>query len=300
MARKTGVKITLSIGDDSAILTAPAGRELLVTTDLSVEGVHFRHGWHPPESVGHRCLVRGLSDIAAMGGEPMAAFLSLAIPAELPQRWVDLFLRGFLKLATTHGVALAGGDISQSKSGVVADVIVVGSTPKKTAVRRSGAQAGDVIYVTGSLGESAAGLARMTRAKFHVSPARVKRHLFPVPRLEVAQWLRARKLPTAMIDISDGLSTDLAHICEESRLGATLNEPMIPIAQGATLAQALHGGEDYELLFTAQPSTQVPVEIAGVSVTEIGWMTREKQLLITDLKSKARRLRTGGWQYFAK
>src|SRR5216110_3390715 len=134
-----GRSIVTGIGDDSAVLKIPKGHQALVTTDFSLEGVHFRREWHPPESVGHRCLARGLSDIAAMGGEPMAAFLSLALPAKLPQKWVDQFLEGLLKLAKRFNVQLAGGDTAESPNGILADIVVVGSVPKAAAILRSGA-----------------------------------------------------------------------------------------------------------------------------------------------------------------
>src|SRR6059058_1593613 len=136
-----GRSIVTGIGDDSAVLKIPKGHQALVTTDFSLEGVHFRREWHPPESVGHRCLARGLSDIAAMGGEPMAAFLSLAPPAKLPQKWVDDFLAGFLHLAERYNCPLTGGDIAESRSGVLADVMVVGSIRRGKAILRSGAKA---------------------------------------------------------------------------------------------------------------------------------------------------------------
>src|SRR6266851_776131 len=150
--------VIAGIGDDCAILRIPETHEILLTTDFSLEGVHFRREWHPPESVGHRCLARGLSDIAAMGGDPVAAFLSLALPAKLPQRWVDRFFDGLLKLAAEFKVPLAGGDTSQSPTGILADIVVLGSVPKGKAILRSGARAGDRIYVTGELGGSAAEL----------------------------------------------------------------------------------------------------------------------------------------------
>src|SRR5512140_1758731 len=135
------------IGDDCAVLRPPAGDELLVTTDFSLEGVHFRRDWHAPEVVGHRCLTRGLSDIAAMGGEPLAVFLSLALPPALAQSWANGFLKGLLRLAKQFRVPLAGGDTAQSPAGVLADIIVIGSVPKGKAILRSGARPGDRIYV---------------------------------------------------------------------------------------------------------------------------------------------------------
>src|SRR5437764_4404238 len=156
-----GRGIVTGIGDDSAVLKIPKGHQALVTTDFSLEGTHFRRDWHPAESVGHRCLARGLSDIAAMGGEPVAAFLSLALPRDLPQAWVTRFLRGLIGLAEKYGVKLAGGDTAQSPDGILADIIVVGSMPKGRAVLRSGARPGDRIFVSGALGGSAAGVLHM-------------------------------------------------------------------------------------------------------------------------------------------
>src|SRR5271168_3953250 len=157
--------VVKGIGDDCAVLRIPRGHEMLVTTDFSIEGVHFRRDWDGPELVGRRCLTRGLSDIAAMGGEPRAAFLSLAVPGDLAQGWVDRFFKGLLALAAEFKVTLAGGDTAQSPGGILADIIVVGSVLRGKAVLRSGATAGDFIYVTGELGGSAAALARLGSSK---------------------------------------------------------------------------------------------------------------------------------------
>src|SRR2546422_10598271 len=156
-----GRSIVTGIGDDSAVLKIPKGHQALVTTDFSLEGVHFWREWHPPESVGHRCLARGLSDIAAMGGEPVAAFLSLALPRDLPQSWVGRFVRSLIGLAEKFGVTLAGGDTAESPDGILADIIVVGCVPRGKAVLRSGARPGDRIYVSGDLGGSAAAVWQM-------------------------------------------------------------------------------------------------------------------------------------------
>ena len=285
--------VVTGIGDDCAVLRPPAGHELLVTTDFSLEGVHFRREWHPPESVGHRCLTRGLSDIAAMGGEPMAVFLSLALPGDLAQNWVDRFVRGLLELAARHGVALAGGDTAQSPSGVLADIIVLGSVPRGKALLRSGAKAGDRIYVTGRLGLGGATVRRMYAGE-KVRTASARGYFYPEPRVEVGRKLRG--MASAMIDISDGLSTDLSHICEESGVGAVVYGASVPVAKSATLDDALFGGDDYELLFTSWK--RVPAEIAGVPVTEIGEITSRAGLWIQDERGKTKKLKAKGWEHF--
>lgn len=295
--------IATGIGDDCAVMRIPSGHEMLVTTDFSVEGVHFRREWHPARSVGHRCLTRGLSDIAAMGGEPIAAFLSLAVPEDLSQRWIDEFLQGLLKLASEFNLPLAGGDTSESPGGVLADIVVVGSVPKGTAILRSGARPGDRIYVTGKLGGSAAVLDRLySDARKSIKPSDWRGHLFPQPRIEVGKVLRDKSIATAMIDISDGLSTDLSHICEESSVGAEVSADAIPRASVAgrkvDLQIALHGGEAYELLFTAKGGTQVPARIAGAPITCIGEIVRRKNLVLVRADRARSKLRVHGWQHF--
>ena len=295
--------VIAGIGDDCAILQIPAGHEALVTTDFSLEGVHFRRQWHSPEVVGHRCLTRGLSDIAAMGGEPIAAFLSLALPKNLPQSWVDRFLQGFLKLAHAFQVSLAGGDTAESPDGVLADIVVIGSAPKGTAIRRSGAKPGDRIYVTGELGGSAAALELLLSGR-KLRPRDFPQHFHPLPRIEVGRWLRGKKLASAMIDISDGMSTDLSHICEESGVGAEILADAIPRsvigkpAHEVDLKFALHGGDDYELLFTAPPRKPVPPRIAGVRITQIGHVRRDKRILLMDDQGAGFELKPQGWQHF--
>ncbi|HEX4602661.1 MAG TPA: thiamine-phosphate kinase, partial [Candidatus Angelobacter sp.] len=266
--KRAGSAVVHGIGDDCAVLRLSSGSELLVTTDLCLEDVHFRRNWHPPAAVGHRCLTRGLSDIAAMGGEPLACFLSLGLPANLPQSWISSFLRGLLALAKGFNIQLAGGDISSARQ-ITADIAVTGQVPTGKAVLRSGAHPGHRIYVTGSIGGSAAVLKQLYAGK-KIKPSRSSPHFYPTPRLEVGQWLRKRGLASAMIDLSDGLSVDLAHICEESGVSAIIDASNIPVAKGADLGLALNGGEDYELLFTAPKSARIPGQIAGVRTTEIG------------------------------
>lgn len=297
------LRVPAGIGDDCAILRIPAVHEVLVTTDFSLEGVHFRREWHPPEVVGHRCLARGLSDIAAMGGQPIAAFLSLAVPRNLPQRWVDRFFRGLLELADTFTVSLAGGDTAESPAGVLADIVVVGSASKGTAIRRSGARPGDRIYVTGELGGSAAALELLFSGR-KLRPTDFTGHFRPTPRIEVGRFLRERKLASAMIDISDGLSTDLSHICEESGVGAEIRKDAIPrsvIAKPShkvDLKFALHGGDDYELIFTSPRGKRIPPKIAGVSIAEIGHITPGKRVLLKSGRKVGVELKPQGWQHF--
>jgi len=299
---RAGRALVHGIGDDCAVLELHSRQQLLVTTDLCIENVHFRRGWHPAASIGYRCLARGLSDIAAMGGEPLACFLSLGLPPRLPQRWVDQFLEGFARLARDFALPLAGGDTSRAPV-ITADIVVIGQAPAGTALLRSGAKPGDRIYVTGALGESGVVLKRLYAGQ-RVSPKTGSRHFYPSPRLKVGQWLRRKRLATAMIDVSDGLSVDLAHICEESRVCAEIVAARIPVASGSTLELALHAGDDYELLFTAPANARVPARIAGVSVSEMGVVRRKKDYLpaiqILDDNGRLRTLTSRGWQHFAE
>ena len=310
----TNPAVQTGIGDDCAVLRLLSRgkkneRDTLVTTDFTLEGIHFRRDWHSPESIGHRCLARGLSDIAAMGGEPMAAFLSLALPRRLSQSWVGRFARSFISLAERYGVTLAGGDTAESPNGVFADVVVLGTAPNGTAVLRSGARPGDRIYVSGELGGSAAAVSQMRKnPRRKLNPQEYLRHFFPEPRIELGRILREKGLASAMIDTSDGLSTDLAHICEISGVGAELQAEAIPRARvgkplrGVDLQFALHGGEDYELLFTAPRRKRVPSRIAGVAITQIGHITngRGSKIFLMNRGGVGYELQPEGWEHFRK
>jgi thiamine-monophosphate kinase len=253
---KPGRAIRLGIGDDCAIFRPRGAREdLLFTTDLLIEDVHFRRDTHPPAAVGWRALARGLSDIAAMGGEPRFCLLSLALAPWTDRRWVDAFYRGLLRLAKQTGAPLVGGDLAHAER-VTCDVVVCGAVPRGQALRRDGARPGDQIYVTGQLGASALGLRTRRGAAW-------KRHLWPQPRLELGRILRTRFRATAAMDLSDGLSLDLHRLCLASGVAAEL-DGALPIFAGAALADALHGGEDYELLFTVRPGLRPPGTPLGV------------------------------------
>jgi thiamine-monophosphate kinase len=324
--RATGRGVVLGIGDDCAILRPPRGHEVLVTTDFTLEGRHFRRDWHSPESAGHRALARGLSDLAAMGAKPLAAFLSLALPVEMLRTragrvWVERFLGGLRGLAERVGVPLAGGDTSESPGGLVlADIVLVGSAPAGRALRRGGGKVGDGVYVTGELGGAAAELESLRRGgKKKRQPTLSGKagkggppdfgaahpQMWPEPRLGVGQALLRRRLASAAIDLSDGLSTDLAHLCRESGVGAEIDLgalPIHPLAQGATeraLELALHGGEDYELLFAAPAKVLMPRSVAGVRVMRIGRLVRGASILAIEEGGRRRELKPGGWEHFS-
>lgn len=308
-ARSPGLR--LGIGDDCALVRLRPGEDLAVTTDLSLDGRHFKLEWHPAESIGHRTLARGLSDLAAMGARPVAAFLSLGLPRALRRgRFAERFFDGMLALAAAHDVPLGGGDVSESPI-ALADIVLTGAVRRGRALLRSGARPGDRLFVTGSLGGAACALAQLAQlaAKGPLPlrlPARTSvalaPHLSPQPRIAQGLALARRRLATACIDLSDGLSTDLAHLCEESRVGAVVDAAALPIASGATLEQALHGGEDYELLFAAAPSARVPRRLAGVPLTEIGRVVRRRAgrpMVVLNTPEGAQVLKRRGWEHFA-
>ena len=320
LSQKGGLR--LGIGDDCALLTSRRGEELAVTTDLSIDGRHFRLNWHQPEAVGHRVLARGLSDLAAMGARPVAAFLSLGLPHSLTavasgrrstnsRTWVERFLDGFLALAEACNTPLAGGDLAESPV-AVADIVLVGAVPRGRALLRSGARPGDLLYVTGVLGGAAAGLACLAALAEagRANPPRIPKkleamlapHLYPQPRITQGLWLQGRRLASAAIDLSDGLSTDLAHLCQESGVAAEVDAAALPIHPAATLEQALHGGEDYELLFTAPPAARLPRVIASVPVTCIGRILKTRtgrSTMALILPQGTQPLEEHGWEHFS-
>jgi thiamine-monophosphate kinase len=235
-----------------------------------------------------------------MGGTPLACFLSLGLPRKLPQKWTDNFLRGLHSLARRFHVQLAGGDISAARE-ILADIVVLGEVPAGKAVRRSSACAGDRIYVTGALGASAAVLKQLFAGR-KIKAAKSSPHFYPQPRIAAGLWLQQRGLATAMIDLSDGLSVDLAHICQESEVSALIRATNIPVARGSNLDLAFHGGEDYELLFTAPARDNVPSRIAGVAITEIGVIMKRTNyssaIQVLGHNGTVRPLAQGGWEHF--
>ena len=261
-----GKALVAGIGDDCAIWRPPeSGEDQIYTTDFLIENVHFRRDTHTAADAGHKALARGLSDIAAMGGTPRFCLVSLGLPAWAANRWIDGFDRGLLRLAAETGTFLAGGDLARTEM-VVCDVVAGGTVPKGKALRRDHARPGQAIYVSGVLGGSALGLETRRGAAW-------KRHVRPSPRLSLGRYLRAELRAAAAMDLSDGLSADLRRLCLESGVAAVIDRPL-PVFPGASLDQALHGGEDYELLFTVGSRTRVPEAFEAIPLTRIGAVTK--------------------------
>jgi thiamine-monophosphate kinase len=321
-----GVK--LGIGDDAALLMIRGGRELILTLDMSIEDVHFTRRLHPPGAVGHRALARSLSDVAAMGGVPRYALVSLAISKEVARDWVSRFYRGMLALARRFGVGLVGGDTALIPGRTFVDVLVAGEVPRGRALRRSGARPGDQIFVGGRLGLSALGLRllqkkgakailpapkavtlhRGVQPSLPVPPAvareAVHRHLYPEPQCALGRYLSGRGMASALMDLSDGLSTDLSRLCAASGAGARLwaakiPGPKLPEAVDS-LQLALDGGEDYQLLFTVPPKrvSHLPSKFQGQALYHIGEIEAAKGLRLVTPEGSVRRLRPAGWDCF--
>lgn len=307
-----GAGVHVGIGDDAAVLRASGGRDLVVTTDLLIEGQHFLRRAHPPRAVGWKALARSLSDCAAMGARPRWALVALAFPAATPANWVKEFFEGVGLLARLNGVSVVGGDLAVANQ-IVADVQVIGEVGRGRAVLRSGARPGNLIFVSGTLGLAGLGLACLRSRVASVRPL-VKRALraqfFPQPRLKLARALGRDVTPPAMIDISDGLSTDLNHVCEASGVGARVFQDSIPaVAVPAPLARrlrttglqlALNAGEDYELLFTVPKARapRLPHKLEGVPLTPIGEITRDRRVVLVDEAGRERLLPARGWDPF--
>ena len=293
--KSTAASLRLGIGDDTAIFNPPAGRELLLTTDQVVEGTHFLPTEHPAQALGHKCLARGLSDIAAMGGEPRCFLLSLCMPAWVTPGWRTRFFKGLFRLSRSLNIPLAGGDIARGQY-FGADVTVVGSIQRGKALLRSRAKAGDMLYVSGRLGGSALGFEHL-RAHGKTRGAATRRHLYPEPRLALGRFLAGELGVRAAMDLSDGLSTDLGRFMRASNAGARIGAGKIPRFRGASLDQALHGGEDYELLFAAPPNREVPEKFDGLELTPIGTV-RKGNAIVLETGDGEHPLQHEGFQHF--
>lgn len=300
---RIGRKYSLKkIGDDCAVLPKDVKTDLVITTDLLIEEIDFRMKWTTPEFLGHKALAVSLSDIAAMGAKPVWAMLSIGIPAKIWKTdFVEKFYDGWFGLANKFVVELVGGDVSRTPEHIVIDSIVAGDVRKGKAVLRSGAKPGDLIFVTGELGGAAAGLKlledgeRYEKSKYKNL---LLRQLAPNPQTELGRIIGEGNLATSMIDLSDGLSSDLAHLCRASRVGAKIFAGKIPLA--GELFFALNGGEDFELLFTASSKKyfQIEKELKNHRISPIGKITANAETieLIADEKSEI--LQPKGFRHF--
>jgi thiamine-monophosphate kinase len=309
-AFKSGRRLALGIGDDAALLIPRPGFETILTCDWFLEGSHFLPDKHPAESIGWKCLARAVSDVAAMGGAPTHFLLSLAIPETYTGPWLDRFLRGLAQAARRFDCRLAGGDTTRSDK-ILINVTVVGEIRDDRAVRRSGAKPGDLIYVTGRLGEAEFGLRSLLQNR-RAGPRDslcVKKHLYPEPRLALGQWLAEKRIATSMMDLSDGLSSDLPRLCAASRVGARIvTSKLLKVKLGGEKSPkdldltelALNGGDDYELLFTVHPSQarRLPAKFQGVPLNCIGEITRQQRLLLLEPGESEETLPAGGWDPF--
>jgi thiamine-monophosphate kinase len=319
--------LALGPGDDAALLAPRPGYQSILTCDWFLEGTHFLRDKHPADSIGWKCLARAVSDVAAMGGRPRGFLLSLALPVSCTGRWLVDFGGGLRRACVELGCPLAGGDTTQ-RDEILINVAVVGEVRTGKALTRSGAQPGDAIFVSGRLGEAERGLELLRRMRqVRGSDRALRKHLYPEPRLALGQWLSEHRMATAIMDLSDGLSTDLPRLCAASGVGARIQAASLPAVSPIAHANsgkgsrsktaqrntselawnskaielALNGGDDYELLFTVRPykARRLPTRIGRIPITRIGEITRERKLLLVQADGSEQSLKEGGWNPFA-
>lgn len=325
-----GRALRMGIGDDAAVVRPARGTEWVLTCDQCIEGVHFLGDVHPPDAVGYKALARATSDIAAMGARPRLFLLSICLPESRTGRWLDGMLGGMARAARELGLTLAGGDTAQgatatgarAKAAITLGLTVLGEIKAGQAILRSGARPGDAIFVTGRVGAAQLGLGLVLRNMHRQSRFRrlLTPHYYPKIQVELGQWLSKRRLASAMMDLSDGLSTDLTRLCKASGVGAVLNESQIPsvvvpkplqkILHASDLA--LHGGEDYGLLFTVPPRLlgRIPAAMRGArttmritpqitpQITRIGEIVRGHGVRLVEADGQVSALAPGGWDHF--
>jgi thiamine-monophosphate kinase len=302
--------LRLGIGDDAALFKGSGGSLQILTCDWFLEGTHFLRARHPADAVGWKCLARAVSDVAAMGGVPRCFLLSLALPATHAASWLDQFLRGLRRAAKRFGCALAGGDTTRRED-ILINVTVVGEVRSGRAVLRSHARPGDTLFASGRLGEAELGLRLLQESKGQINKRDpvLRKHLYPEPRLALGRWLAEKRVPSAMMDLSDGLSTDLPRLCAASGVGARVEMAellAIGVPQGLgsrgshPLNLALHSGDDYELLFTVPRSKlkMIPASFHGIPITAIGEITQKRTLLLVNESGHEVPLANRGWDPF--
>ncbi len=312
-----GEGVVVGIGDDVAVLRS-SDRYILATCDIQVEGVHFLKDKITPYQLGRKVVAINVSDIAAMGGIPRYLLVSLVLPKETEVEFVDGLYEGMREECSRWGAEIVGGNMAHSPDGIIVDLFLLGEVEPERLLRRAGAQVGDRVLVTGTLGDSAAGLALLLRPETVCPEAHhefvLRRHLTPTPRLAEGRAVACSGLATAMIDVSDGLASDIGHICEMSGVGVRIRADALPISDAARavaeaigadlLEWALFGGEDYELLFTA-PADRAPElarqvqEETGTPVSIIGEIVPAQEgMALVRADGVARPLRKGGWDHF--
>jgi len=320
--KRTSSAPLLGIGDDAAALRITSSRTLLATSDMLIEDVHFDLSNTDFTSLGWKSAAVNLSDIAAMGGAPRFCLTSLGLTSHITAKQIADFYQGFDRLAHMHDAMIVGGDTCHSPKGLVISVTVIGEVSLPKMLKRSGARPGDAIYVTGTLGDSSAGFyllqqgvrgsrGRGTKGTATSGERRlIEHHLRPKPRVEWGRQLGASGCVSAMIDVSDGISSDLSHVCEQSNVGALIYAAAIPLSralqqtaprlQMPELSYALSGGEDYELLFTVPPARISLLRSLKLPLTEIGVVTREKTLQIVDSSGRTKPLVPSGYDHFKR
>lgn len=320
-ASQNGAGVVTGIGDDAAVTALTPGMQLLTSTDMLLEDVHFRRSWHDPYRLGRKSLAVNLSDLAAMGAIPRWALLCLAVPADLPLDFLDEFTRGFLEMAGEHGVSLIGGDTCASRSGFTISVTIMGEQLPERILRRSGARVGDEIWVTGTLGDAALGLRMLEGGFDSAQPADctlsgveglLARLLNPTPRTALGIALAESGLLHAMIDISDGLLSDFGHIAELSGLGGIIRVDDLPLSDAFRASVqsenpfpchlALSGGEDYELCFTAPPECSEKIKAivknCGVQGTPVGIVASSKTVAVVQNDGRPYTAQQPGFNHF--
>jgi thiamine-monophosphate kinase len=308
-----GIPVRLGLGDDAAIIDVGKGSSWVLSCDAFLEDVHFRADLHPADSVGYKALARATSDLAAMGASPKFYLLTLALPQKRTGKWLDSFLGGMRRASKDLGIQVVGGDTT-SYPKITASITVLGEVKPGREVRRSGARPGDLIYVSGTLGRAELGWRLLqgghgTKEKYRDL---LQAHLYPRIRLELGAWLAEKGVASVMMDLSDGLSTDLARICAASKVGANLWVEKLPVVTGDLklptkvnfdpLQLALHGGEDYELLFCVSKRNLKRLQAApGYSqLKAVGEVTKESGIHVVDVDGRAKKLVPGGWDPFRK
>jgi len=304
--------LIVGMGDDAAIIRIGRSRLLAISTDAFLEGNHFLAGMHSPQDIGYKALARAVSDLAAVGATPCFFTMNLALPEKFAGAWLAQFLAGMAGAARRFGITLMGGDTTRPllRPTFGANFTVFGELNGYPPVLRGGARPGDTIFLSGVAGAAQLGWELLRRGGVGQQPWRalLRRHLRPEPRLALGQWLARRGLATAMIDTSDGLSTDLKNLCAASKVGARIRSedlPVVKIPQALRRCRfnpremALHGGDDYELLFTVAPRhrSKIPRTFQGVLLTHIGCITRDKKILLEE-GGKGRALPAQGWDPF--